>query len=61
VLSAALVMMLGANIGTTLTAQIFAFDVTWLWTAGVGIGVLLFTLAEGDKAKAIGRIAIGLG
>jgi phosphate:Na+ symporter len=61
VLSAALVMMLGANIGTTLTAQIFAFDVTWLWTAGVGIGVLLFTLAEGDKAKAIGRIAIGFG
>src|SRR5258708_9351361 len=61
VLSAALVMMLGANIGTTLTAQIFAFDVTWLWTVGIGVGVLLFTLAEGDKAKAIGRIAIGFG
>ena len=61
VLPMALVMMLGANIGTTLTAQVFAFDVTWLWTLAVGAGVLLFTLAEGDKAKAIGRIGIGFG
>jgi phosphate:Na+ symporter len=61
VLPMALVMMLGANIGTTLTAQVFAFDVTWLWTAGIGAGVLLFTLAEGDRAKAIGRIGIGFG
>src|SRR5882757_6415614 len=61
VLPMALVMMLGANIGTTLTAQVFAFDVTWLWTAGIGAGVLLFTLSEGDQAKAIGRIGIGFG
>jgi phosphate:Na+ symporter len=57
----ALVMMLGANIGTTITAQIFTFDVTWLWTACVGAGVLLFTLSEGDKTRAIGRIGIGFG
>ena len=61
VLPMALVVMLGANIGTTLTAQVFAFDVTWLWTAGIGAGVLLFTLSEGDQAKAIGRIGIGFG
>src|SRR5689334_19637610 len=35
VLPAALIMMLGANIGTSLTAQVFAFDVTWLWTLAV--------------------------
>ena len=51
VLPMALVMMLGANIGTTLTAQVFAFDVTWLWTICVAAGVLLFTLAEGDKVQ----------
>lgn len=61
VLPMAFVMMLGANIGTTLTAQVFAFDVMWLWTAGVGAGVLLFTLSEGDKTRAIARIAIGFG
>ena len=54
-------MMLGANIGTTLTAQVFSFDVTWVWTIAVGAGVALFTLAEGDKGKAIGRIGIGFG
>jgi phosphate:Na+ symporter len=55
----ALVMMLGANIGTTLTAQVFSFDVTWLWTLGIGAGVLLFMAAEGDKIRAVARIGIG--
>jgi len=61
VLPMALLMMLGANIGTTLTAQVFSVDVTWVWTVAIGAGVALFTLAEGDKAKAIGRIGIGFG
>jgi phosphate:Na+ symporter len=61
VLPMALVMMLGANIGTTLTAQVFALDVTWLWAIGVAAGVLVFTLAEGDKIRAMARIGIGFG
>ncbi len=61
VLPMALVMMLGANIGTTLTAQVFAFDVTWLWAICVAAGVLVFTLAEGDKIRAMARIGIGFG
>jgi phosphate:Na+ symporter len=61
VLPAALVMMLGANIGTTLTAQLFAFDVTWFWTLAVAPGVLLFTLTAGDKTRASARIGIGFG
>ena len=32
-LSIALVMMLGANVGTTLVAQVLSLNVTWLWTA----------------------------
>jgi phosphate:Na+ symporter len=61
VLPMALVMMLGANIGTTLTAQVFAFDVTWLWAICVAAGVLVFTLSEGDKIRAVARIGIGFG
>jgi phosphate:Na+ symporter len=61
VLPMALVMMLGANIGTTLIAQVFAFDVTWAWALGVAAGVLVFTLAEGDKIRAMARIGIGFG
>jgi len=61
VLPMALVMMLGANIGTTLTAQVFSVDVTWLWTLAVGAGVALFTLSDDGKVKAIGRIGIGFG
>ena len=61
VLPMALLMMLGANIGTTLTAQVFSVDVTWLWTLAVAGGVALFTLSDDGKAKAIGRIGIGFG
>src|SRR5712675_2864307 len=46
VLPMALLMMLGANIGTTLTAQVFSVDVTWVWTLAVGAGVLMFTLSD---------------
>ena len=61
VLPMALVMMLGANIGTTLTAQVFSLDVTWFWTFGVAAGVALFTLSDDGKVKAVGRIGIGFG
>jgi phosphate:Na+ symporter len=57
----ALVMMLGANIGTTLTAQIFAFDVSWLWTLSMALGVVIFTSSEEASARAVARICIGFG
>jgi phosphate:Na+ symporter len=57
----ALVMMLGANIGTSLTAQVFSFDVTWVWTLAVGLGVLVFMASENDKTRAVARIGIGFG
>jgi phosphate:Na+ symporter len=60
-LSAALIMMLGANVGTTLVAQVLSFDVTWLWTAALPIGVFLFMVSESDRPRGIGRIFIGLG
>jgi phosphate:Na+ symporter len=60
-LPVALAMMLGADVGTTLVAQVFAFDIKWLWAAGLLLGVVLFNASEDDRIKAAGRIAIGLG
>ena len=60
-LPVALAVMLGADVGTTLVAQVFAFDIKWLWAVGLIIGVLLFNTASGDQPKAAGRILIGLG
>lgn len=60
-LSIALIMMLGANVGTTLVAQVLSFDVTWLWTGVLALGVFTFMATEADRTRAIARIAIGLG
>ncbi len=60
-LSIALVMMLGANVGTTLVAQVLSLNVTWLWTGVVAVGVFAFMGSQADRTRAIARIAIGLG
>jgi phosphate:Na+ symporter len=60
-LSIALVMMLGANVGTTLVAQALSLNVTWLWTGVLAIGVFAFMGSQADRTRAIARIAIGLG
>ncbi|MGB7256861.1 MAG: Na/Pi symporter, partial [Pseudolabrys sp.] len=60
-LSIALVMMLGANVGTTIVAQVLSFDVTWLWTGVLALGVCLFMATRGDRPRAIARIIVGLG
>jgi len=60
-LTVALVMMLGANVGTTLVAQVLSLEVTWLWTVVLALGVFGFMAAQSDRNKAIARIAIGLG
>jgi phosphate:Na+ symporter len=57
----ALVMMLGANVGTTLAAQVFSFNLVWLWAVAVGLGVFTFMATDGDKIRAVARIAVGFG
>lgn len=57
----ALAIMLGADVGTTLVAQIFAFDIKGLWAVFLMAGVIAFNASDDDRAKAGGRIAIGLG
>jgi len=59
--SAALALILGADIGTTLVAQVLAFDISWLAPVLLLAGVILFSLKKVSKAKNIARIIIGLG
>jgi phosphate:Na+ symporter len=56
----ALAIMLGADVGTTLVAQVFAFDVKWLWAGFMIAGVVAFNASSRDRVKNIGRISIGL-
>lgn len=60
-LSAALAVMLGANVGTALAAQIFSFDVLWLWSVAVSAGVILFMSTSGERTRGVARSLIGLG
>jgi phosphate:Na+ symporter len=56
----ALAIMLGADVGTTLVAQVFAFDVKWLWAGFMFAGVVAFNASSNDRIKSMGRISIGL-
>jgi phosphate:Na+ symporter len=57
----ALAAMLGADIGTSVAAQIFSLDVKWLWSILVGCGVIVFMSSSKDKMRGTGRILLGLG
>src|SRR6266542_1238361 len=60
-LSIAFAIMLGADIGTTIAAQILSFDLGWVSPLLIGAGVIAFLSSEQDKARHLGRVAIGLG
>ena len=57
----ALAIMLGADVGSTLAAQIFAFDIKWLWSGAMMLGLVLFSVSTNGQLKNAGRIAIGFG
>ncbi|CAN5849793.1 Na/Pi cotransporter family protein [soil metagenome] len=60
-LSIAFAIMLGADIGTTIAAQILSFDLGWVSPLMIGVGVINFLSSESDKPRHLGRVAIGLG
>jgi phosphate:Na+ symporter len=60
-LSIALAVMLGANVGTTITSQILSFDLGWLSPLMIAIGVIAFLSSPQDAPRHLGRVAIGLG
>lgn len=60
-LSIAFAIMLGADIGTTIAAQVLSFDLGWVSPLLIGSGVIAFLSSESDKPRHLGRVAIGLG
>jgi phosphate:Na+ symporter len=54
-------VMLGANLGTALVAQILALDVHWLSSLLIFVGVAVFLTSDLSRRHAIGRISIGIG
>ncbi len=60
-LPAALAVMLGADIGTSLMAVVFSFDLSWLSPLFIFLGVTLFISRQGTPLGDFGRVLIGLG
>lgn len=60
-LTQALTVVLGANIGTTVTAQIIAFKITKLALPAIGIGVLMRLFTKNPRVHYYGEVLIGFG
>lgn len=57
----ALAVMLGADIGTSLMAVLFSFDLSWLSPLLIFSGVVLFISRQSSSVGRLGRVLIGLG
>src|SRR6202163_2363165 len=60
-LAPALAVMLGANVGTALVAQMLSFNVAIVAPPLVLCGVLAFRWSSGSRVRNLGRATIGLG
>ncbi len=60
-LPAALAVMLGADMGTSLMALLFSRDLSWLSPLFIFVGVVLFIARQATTVGYVGRIFIGLG
>jgi len=59
--ASALAVMLGADMGTSLMAVVFSFDLSWLSPLLIFVGVVMFISQEKSTAGRLGRVLIGLG
>ena len=57
----ALAIMLGANVGTTLIVQLFAFNIAAAAPVLFIIGLIAFRTGPRTRIKDLGRVSIGLG
>ena len=57
----ALAVMLGADLGSTLVAQLLSFNLQWLAPVLILVGVVIHASAERSNYHGLGRVAIGLG
>ncbi|MGV7091680.1 Na/Pi cotransporter family protein [Siccibacter turicensis] len=60
-LAPALVIVLGADVGTALMARVLTFDLSWLSPLLIFIGVIFFLSKKQSRAGQLGRVGIGLG
>ena len=60
-LNQAIGVIMGANIGTTITAQIIAFKVTHFALAFVALGFFQQVIFKNNRVRQIGLILLGLG
>ena len=59
--SAALAVMLGADVGTSVMAVVFSFDLSWLSPLLIFVGVIIYISRQNSGFGAVGRVLIGLG
>ena len=59
--SAALAVMLGADVGTAVMVQLFSLDLSWLAPLAIVVGVVVYLSRRNERAGQIGRIVLGLG
>ena len=59
--SAALAVMLGADVGTSVMAVVFSFDLSWLSPLLIFVGVVIYISRQNSGFGAVGRVLIGLG
>ncbi|HUP09751.1 MAG TPA: Na/Pi cotransporter family protein [Caldimonas sp.] len=59
--SAALAVMLGADVGTSLMAVVFSFDLSWVSPLFIFVGVVVYISQEDSGLGSLGRVLIGLG
>ncbi|MBT8435970.1 MAG: Na/Pi cotransporter family protein [Gammaproteobacteria bacterium] len=57
----ALAILLGADVGTTLVAQVLTFDLSALSPILIALGVALFTYSPRGRTRDIGRLLLGIG
>lgn len=60
-LSQAIGVIMGANIGTTITAQLVSFNLEGLAPVALGIGIIFYLFPGKKNLKNIGEILIGFG
>ncbi|HBH2568292.1 TPA: Na/Pi cotransporter family protein [Clostridioides difficile] len=60
-ISQAIGVIMGANIGTTVTAQLVSFNLEGIAPIALGIGILFYLFTSNQKTKHLSEILIGFG
>lgn len=57
----ALAILLGADVGTTLVAQVFTLDLSWLAPLLMLVGLILHRNSQESERQELGRVVMGIG